>query len=156
MLKVASEIGLEVQQNGNSLAVEKRELNGFEFDASDNPDLVPALEILGCFADGSSQIRGVKRLVYKESNRLQTLPTELVKMGAIIHAEDDLIKIEGNKELIGSAFDSHNDHRVAMACAAASLGARGESIIDNSEAVSKSYPDFFHDLTKLGAQLNVE
>lgn len=156
ILKIASEIGLEVQQDGNSLTVGKRELDGFGFDASNNPDLVPPLEILGCFADGSSEIRGVRRLVYKESNRLQTLPTELVKMGAKIHAENDLIKIEGNRQLIGSAFDSHNDHRVAMACAAASLGARGESIIHNSEAVSKSYPDFFHDLTKLGAQLNVE
>ncbi|TMI15665.1 3-phosphoshikimate 1-carboxyvinyltransferase [Candidatus Bathyarchaeota archaeon] len=156
ILKIAPEIGFEAQQNGDSLTIGKRELHGFDFDASNNPDLVPALEILGCFADGATKIRGVKRLVYKESNRLQTLPTELVKMGAKIHVEDDVIKIEGNRELVGSAFDSHSDHRVAMACAAASLGAEGESIIQNSEAVSKSYPEFFQDLTKLGAQLSVE
>src|SRR5712692_396171 len=156
ILKIAREIGLELQQSGNTLTIEKRELDGFEFDASDNPDLVPPLETLGCFADGSSEIRGVKRLVYKESNRLQTLPTELVKMGAKIQVEDDMIKIEGTRELIGSAFDSHSDHRVAMACAAASLGAKGESIIQNSEAVSKSYPEFFQDLAKLGVQLFVE
>jgi len=156
ILKIAREIGLEIQQNGNGLTIREGELDGFEFDASNNPDLVPPLETLGCFADGSSEIRGVKRLVYKESNRLQTLPTELVKMGAKIHAEDDMIKIEGNRELIGSAFDSHSDHRVAMACAAASLGAKGESVIHNSEAVSKSYPEFFQDLTKLGVQLFVE
>ena len=155
-MKIAPEIGFEAQQNGDSLTIGKRELHGFDFDASNNPDLVPALEILGCFADGATKIRGVKRLVYKESNRLQTLPTELVKMGAKIHVEDDVIKIEGNRELVGSAFDSHSDHRVAMACAAASLGAEGESIIQNSEAVSKSYPEFFQDLTKLGAQLSVE
>src|SRR5207245_11749634 len=101
-------------------------LDGFEFDASNNPDLVPPLEILACFADGSSEIRGVKRLVYKESNRLQTLPTELVKMGARIQVEDDMIRIEGTRELIGSAFDSQSDHRVAMACAAASLAAQVE------------------------------
>jgi 3-phosphoshikimate 1-carboxyvinyltransferase len=156
ILKIAPEIGLEVQLNGDALTIGKRELDGFEFDASDNPDLVPPLETIGCFANGSSEIRGVKRLVYKESNRLQTLLTELVKMGAKIHVEDDLIKIDGKRELTGSAFDSHNDHRVAMACAAASLGANGESIIHNSEAVSKSYPEFFQDLGKLGVQLSVE
>jgi 3-phosphoshikimate 1-carboxyvinyltransferase len=156
ILKIAPEIGLEVQPNGDALTIAKRELDGFEFDASNNPDLVPPLETIGCFADGSSEIRGVKRLVYKESNRLQTLPTELVKMGAKIHVEDDLIKIDGNRELAGSAFDSHNDHRVAMACAAASLGANGDSTIQNSEAVSKSYPEFFQDLGKLGVQLSVE
>jgi len=156
ILKILPEIGLEVHQNGHGLTIGKRELDGFEFDASNNPDLVPPLETLGCFADGSSEIRGVKRLVYKESNRLQTLPTELAKMGAKIHAEDDMIKIEGSRELVGRALDSHDDHRVAMACAAASLGARGESIIHNSEAVSKSYPEFFQDLARLGVQLSVE
>ena len=156
MMKVAPEIGLEVQQDGDSLTIGKGELNGFDFDASNNPDLVPPLEILGCFADGSTEIRGVKRLVYKESNRLQTLPTELGKMGAKIHVGNDMIKIEGNRELVGSTFDSHGDHRVAMACAAASLGAKGESVIQDSKAVSKSYPEFFQDLTKLGAQLIVE
>jgi 3-phosphoshikimate 1-carboxyvinyltransferase len=156
ILKIAREIGLEIRQNGDDLTIGKGELDGFEFDATDNPDLVPPLETLGCFADGSSEIRGVTRLVYKESNRLQTLPTELVKMGAKIHAEDDMIKIEGNRELIGSAFDSHSDHRVAMACAAASLGAKGESIIHNSEVVSKSYPEFYQDLAKLGVRLFVE
>jgi 3-phosphoshikimate 1-carboxyvinyltransferase len=156
ILKMAPEIGLEVQQNGNNLTISRGELDGFDFDASNNPDLVPPLEILGCFADGATEIRGVKRLAYKESNRLKTLPTELVKMGAKIHVEDDMIKIEGNRELFGSTFDSHSDHRVAMACAAASLGAKGESTIQNSEAVSKSYPEFFQDLSKLGAELSVE
>jgi 3-phosphoshikimate 1-carboxyvinyltransferase len=156
ILKIAPEIGLEVQQNGNSLTIGKRELNGFEFDASNNPDLVPPLETIGCFADGASEIRGVKRLVYKESNRLQTLPTELAKMGATIHVEDDLIKIDGKRDLIGATFDSQGDHRVAMACAVASLGATGESVIHDSETVAKSYPEFFPDLSRLGIQLIVE
>lgn len=156
ILKIAPEIGLEIQQNGDSLTIGKGELDGFDFDASNNPDLVPPLEALGCFANGSTEIRGVRRLVYKESNRLQTLPTELVKMGAKIHVGDDMIKIEGNRELVGSAFESHGDHRVAMACTAASLGASGESVIQNSEVVSKSYPEFFQDLAKLGVQLSVE
>ena len=156
ILKILPEIGLEVQQNGDALTIGTGELDGFEFDASNNPDLVPPLETLGCFADGSSEIRGVKRLIYKESNRSQTLPTELAKMGAKIHVEDDLIRIDGKRELTGATFDSQGDHRVAMACSVASLGARGESVIRNSETVAKSYPEFFQDLTRLGVQLSVE
>ena len=156
ILKIAPEIGLEIQQDGDSLTIGKREIDGFEFDASNNPDLVPPLETIGCFADGSSEIRGVKRLIYKESNRSQTLPTELAKMGAKIHVEDDLIRIDGKRELTGATFDSQGDHRVAMACSVASLGARGESVIRNSETVAKSYPEFFQDLTRLGVQLSVE
>jgi len=156
ILKIASDIGLEVQQKESSLSIRKRELDGFQFDASNNPDLVPPLETIGCFANGSSEIRGVKRLVYKESNRLQTLPTELARMGAKIHVEDDLIKIDGRRKLTGAMFDSQGDHRVAMACTVASLGARGESVLQNSETVAKSYPEFFQDLAKLGVQLSVE
>jgi 3-phosphoshikimate 1-carboxyvinyltransferase len=156
ILKIMPEIGFELEQTGESLTIKKGELDGFDFDATNNPDLVPPLETLGCYAKGTTTIRGVKRLVYKESDRLRSLPTELAKMGARIHVEENLVKIEGGGDLTGSSVDSHADHRVAMACAAASLGARGESLIENSGVVSKSYPEFFQDLTKLGVQLHVE
>ena len=156
ILKIIHEIGLDVHQEGDNLTIRKSELDGFEFDASDNPDLVPPLEAIGCFAHGSSEIRGVKRLVHKESDRLHSLPSELSKMGAKIQVGDNIVKITGGGEMVGNTLDSHSDHRVAMACAAASLGARGESVIHNSEVISKSYPEFFQDLTRLGAQLSVE
>jgi len=58
--------------------------------------------------------------------------------------------------LAGSELDSNHDHRVAMSCAIASIGATGDSSIRNAEVVSKSYPEFFQDLTRLGVDLNVE
>ena len=155
ILKVVPDTGLEIEQNERKLAVRKRELRGFVFDAHDNPDLVPPLEALGSFAEGRSEIHGVERLVYKESDRLHSVPMELVKMGAKIHVENDRVKIEGG-ELTGSALDSHNDHRVVMACATACLGAVGDSTIDGADVVSKSYPSFFQDLTRLGARISVE
>jgi len=125
------------------------------FDAVNNPDLVPPLEVLGCFAKGTSEIRGVKRLRYKETNRLQTIPAELGKMGAKVSISDDVVKISGG-EMVGCALDSKHDHRVAMSCVIASIGASGDSSIRNAEAVSKSYPEFFQDLIRLGVELNVE
>jgi 3-phosphoshikimate 1-carboxyvinyltransferase len=155
ILKVLPQTGLEIEETRDKLTIRKRELEGFVFDARDNPDLVPPLEALGSLADGWSEIQGVRRLVYKESDRLHSVPMELAKMGAKIHVEDDRVKIEGG-ELTGSTLDSHHDHRVVMACAAASLGATGESTIDGAEVVSKSYPEFFQDLARLGARINVE
>ncbi|HVH15012.1 MAG TPA: 3-phosphoshikimate 1-carboxyvinyltransferase [Candidatus Angelobacter sp.] len=154
-LKVAGQMGLDVRNVGGTLEVRGSKLEPFEFDAMDNPDLVPPLEVLGCFAKGTSEIRGVERLRYKETNRLQTIPAELVKMGAKIRVNGSDVKIEGGG-LVGCELDSKHDHRVAMSCAIASIGAMGDSSIHNAEAVSKSYPEFFQDLARLGVDLNVE
>ena len=154
-LKVIDQMGLDIRTTGQALEVRGSMLKPFEFDASNNPDLVPPLEVLGCFAKGTSEIRGVKRLRYKETNRLQTIPDELQKMGASISLNDDVVKIR-SEGLVGGELDSKGDHRVAMSCAIASIGAVGNSSIHNAEAVSKSYPEFFQHLIRLGVELNVE
>jgi 3-phosphoshikimate 1-carboxyvinyltransferase len=76
-------------------------------------------------------------------------------MGAKISVNDDVIRIRGGV-LKGCKLDSKHDHRVAMSCAIASIAAKGDSSIHNAEAVSKSYPEFFEDLSTLGVKLNVE
>ena len=154
-LKVIDQIGIEVHTTGQNLTVRGSNLKPFQFDAVNNPDLVPPLEVLGCFAKGVSEIRGVRRLRYKETNRLETIPTELEKMGANIKVNGDTVKIQG-KGLVGCELDSQSDHRVAMSCAIASIGASGDSSIHTAEAVSKSYPEFFQDLTRLGVKIHVE
>lgn len=156
MLDIAPLLGLRIFRKEETLIVERSKLQGFQFDASNNPDLVPALEVIGCLARGPSEITGLRRLRYKESNRLLTVPLELSKMGAKIHVKEDRVRIEEGAMLRGTSLDSHGDHRVAMACSIAALGAHGESIIENAEAVTKSYPDFFDDLRGLGAEIRVE
>ena len=155
ILKIAPQLGLELYRKGGALVVKRSSIQSFRFDASNNPDLVPVLEVLGCAARGISEITGLRRLRFKESNRLLTVPMELSKMGGRIHIDEDHVKIEP-KRLSGARLDSYHDHRVAMACSIAALGAHGDSVIENVEAVSKSYPDFFGDLSKLGAEIHVE
>ena len=156
ILKIAPQLGLEFHRNGAAVIVERSSIQSFRFDARDNPDLVPVLEVLGCVANGISEITGLRRLRFKESNRLLSVPVELSKMGGKIRVGEDNVKIEPIRRLTGTSLDSYNDHRVAMACSIAALGAHGESSIENAEAVSKSYPDFFDDLAKLGAEIHVE
>jgi 3-phosphoshikimate 1-carboxyvinyltransferase len=128
-------------------------LKAVDVDAKNIPDLVPVCAVLACYAKGTSKIHDAHRLRYKESNRLLTLYLELKKMGAQISMEEDSLTIEGPSPLHGAVIDSHNDHRIAMACAIAALGATGETRIQDAECVRKSYPHFFNDLRLLGVNV---
>jgi 3-phosphoshikimate 1-carboxyvinyltransferase len=127
-------------------------LKPIEVDAKNIPDLVPAIAVLSCYAKGSSHIFGAHRLKLKESDRLQSLYLELTKMGAQITINTDGLIIEG-APLYGAVIDPHNDHRIAMACAVAALGAEGETTIQNAQCVRKSYPQFFTHLRQIGAEV---
>jgi 3-phosphoshikimate 1-carboxyvinyltransferase len=109
--------------------------------------------VLACFAKGTTKISGAKRLRLKESNRLDSLNLELKKMGANIIVNEDSLTVKGPCKLRGSDINPHNDHRIAMACAVAALGADGETTIHDAECVKKSYPRFFNDLHSLGGNV---
>jgi 3-phosphoshikimate 1-carboxyvinyltransferase len=116
------------------------------------PDLVPVIAVLACYAKGKSHISGAKRLRLKESDRLQSIYTELTKMGAQITINEDGLTING-ASLHGAVIDPHNDHRIAMAATVAALGANGQTTITNSECIRKSYPQFYTHLEQLGVEV---
>ena len=126
-------------------------LKPFHFNATDCPDLFPPLVALAAYCNGTTVIEGVNRLAHKESNRGLTLQEEFGKMGIVIKLQDDLMLIEGGSGLNGATVHSHHDHRIAMACAVAGLKANGATIIEEAEAINKSYPEFYQHLKILGA-----
>jgi 3-phosphoshikimate 1-carboxyvinyltransferase len=128
-------------------------LRGFEFDATDCPDLFPPLVALAAYCKGETRITGVRRLKHKESNRAVTLQDEFDLMGVSIKLEDDIMIVQGGGIVKGADVHSHHDHRIAMALAVAALGANSETVIEESQAVKKSYPDFYNDLQRLGARV---
>jgi 3-phosphoshikimate 1-carboxyvinyltransferase len=134
-------------EGGNSL------LEAVDVNAKNIPDLVPVCAVLACYAKGTSRIHDARRLRYKESDRLLSLYAELGRMGADIKMDEDSLTVEGPCTLHGARIDSHGDHRIAMACAVAALGAQGETTISDADCVKKSYPGFFKDLRKLGADV---
>ena len=137
---------IEIEGNGGFL-------NAVDIDARDIPDLVPVCAALACYANGTTKIHDAERLKLKESDRLTSLFFELRKMGADIAAEESSLTINGPCNLHGATIDSHNDHRIAMACSVAALRAEGETVIQSAECVRKSYPQFFNDLRTLGVDL---
>ncbi|HET6256887.1 MAG TPA: 3-phosphoshikimate 1-carboxyvinyltransferase [Puia sp.] len=124
----------------------------FRFDATDCPDLFPPLVALAAHCEGTTVITGVSRLAHKESNRGLTLQEEFGKMGIIIDLVADTMLIRGGT-VKGARVHSRHDHRIAMACAVAALRANGEAVIEEAQAIDKSYPDFYRDLQRLGGAL---
>lgn len=153
ILGILKETDSKVRVGDEHLEVEGRQLNAVDVDAKDIPDLVPVCAALACYSRGTSKLYSARRLRYKESDRLSSLHAELKKMGADITIIEDSLVIRGPCPLHGTTIDPHNDHRIAMACAIAALGASGETRIQNSECVRKSYPNFFNDLRSLGADI---
>ena len=126
-------------------------LQAFHFDATDCPDLFPPLVALASYCTGKTVIEGVSRLAHKESNRGLTLQDEFAKLGVEIVLQDDLMIVNGGNGLHGATVHSRHDHRIAMACAVAALKATDTVTIEEAEAVSKSYPNFYQHIEKLGA-----
>lgn len=150
---MAANAGMAIEAKG--IRMVPTEMNAFDFDATDCPDLFPPLVALAAYCKGKTKIKGVSRLAHKESNRAVTLQDEFDMMGVTIGLEDDIMIIHGGKGVKGADVSSHHDHRIAMACAVAGLKADSEMVIDNAEAVSKSYPDFYDHLQQLGALVSL-
>lgn len=129
---------------------------GTTIDFSQSPDLGPALTVLASLSDGNSKFIDAKRLRIKECDRITCMKEELNKLGAKITEFDDGMDIIGVDSFTGGIIDSHNDHRVAMSIAMASLKATGDIKILNAECVSKSYPNFWHIFESLGGKIIYE
>lgn len=141
--------GCKIDLSGGGIRVDGTALSPFEFDATNCPDLFPALVVLAAKCEGISTIRGVGRLVHKESNRGEALREEFAKMGLRIEIDGDSMQVYGTGSLRGAVVNSHHDHRIAMCLAIAGSFASGETIIRDAEAVSKSYPEFWRHLESL-------
>ena len=142
--------GAHIISGENQIEITRSELKAYEFDATESPDLFPPLVALASYCEGISTIKGVSRLIYKESDRAKALQEEFSKMGIKIEINDDLMFVIGGKPQ-GARVESHDDHRIAMAIAVASLGATGKVSIRDSQCIAKSYPGFFDDLRHVGA-----
>lgn len=146
--------GANLEHYNNEFTIGKSKLNSYNFDATHCPDLFPPLVVLAAAAEGTSKINGVNRLSQKESNRGLVLRQEMGKLGIQIDLSGDEMTVHGGQIKGGEIF-SHHDHRIAMAGAVAALIADGPVTIQNAECVSKSYPDFFDDMKRVGVQMEI-
>ena len=106
-------------------------------------DEIPVIALLATQAEGTTVIRDAEELKVKETNRIDTVVNELRKLGANIEATDDGMIIRGRTSLTGGTVSSHGDHRIGMMLAIAALLAKEPVYLENPDAISISYPEFF-------------
>jgi 3-phosphoshikimate 1-carboxyvinyltransferase len=112
-------------------------------------DEIPVLAILASQCNGTSIIRDAKELRVKETDRIEVVTRFLKEMGANVEAKEDGMVIHGPTPLRGTKIDSSGDHRIGMSFAIAGSIAQGETIIENSDSINTSYPQFLDHFEKL-------
>jgi 3-phosphoshikimate 1-carboxyvinyltransferase len=138
-------------EDGLFISKGKPEKGLLEWDFRDSPDIsVPT--IVACAMAGRKVVfRGLGGLRIKESDRIESLRSELQKFNA------DLIPSSGGTWSLKPAktkkkkvkLNAHADHRIAMAFMIPSMTGIEMEITD-PEVVSKSYPGFWKDMQQLG------
>lgn len=141
--------GADVRCAENSVTVRPGRLHGITVDASQIPDLVPAVSVTAALAEGDTYITHAQRLRWKESDRLHATAELLRSLGGSSEEREDGLVIHGRPVLNGGMADPHGDHRIAMAAAAAACGCRENVILSQAECVEKSYPRFWDDYALL-------
>jgi 3-phosphoshikimate 1-carboxyvinyltransferase len=127
-----------------------------EIDASQIPDLVPALAAAAALLPGRvTRISNAGRLRLKESDRLAAMAEGLNRLGGQVRELPDGLEITGVTRLRGGTAEGYGDHRIVMALAVAALRSEGEVILTDAQSVRKSYPDFFRDYNRLGGKAYV-
>ena len=161
ILRVAEAMGASITYLSRSddggepvadLLVRSSALHGVTIEGEIIPTLIdelPVIAVMAAYAEGTTVIKDAAELKVKESNRIDVMVTNLLAMGCDIEDTEDGMIIRGGKPLHGSVIDSRADHRVAMSFAVAALAAEDETVIQGSECVDISYPEFFKDLKKL-------
>jgi 3-phosphoshikimate 1-carboxyvinyltransferase len=152
-----------LREMGSTLKVDREQgrvtVNGMEwleggrFDLADTPDLLPVVSILALKARGPVTITGVAHARVKETDRISIIATELLKLGANIKEFPDGLTITPPVVIRNALLEAHNDHRLFMAFAIASMMTE-KSIIAGAESVDVSYPNFISDMKNLGALIS--
>ena len=157
IVPIMERFGAQVGWQENAVKASSGKLKGIDIDAAQIPDLVPILCTAAALAEGKTLIYNAGRLRIKESDRLKAMAEGLQRLGVSVTQQPDSILIEGGNVMPSEevVLDSYDDHRIVMALAVAAAALGVEAVIERAEAVSKSYPTFFAEFTRLGGAADV-
>jgi 3-phosphoshikimate 1-carboxyvinyltransferase len=153
--KLFIDFGVETTFNDNSINVKKVNNSqlSMNFDLISSPDLAQTIAVtcLGLRVD--CRLTGLHTLLIKETNRLVALKNEIKKLGTQVEITEDSLSFINPKKLISNAeIETYEDHRMAMSFAPLSI--LTNITIKDSDVVSKSYPNFWNDIMKIGVKIN--
>jgi len=112
-------------------------------------DELPLLGVIATKAKGLFVVKDATELRYKETDRIKAIVSNLNRIGVRVKEYKDGFALSGPQKVKGGIVDSCGDHRIAMAMAVAALASSDGILIENSECVSISFPNFFEILKTL-------
>lgn len=156
LVDIYKNFGVDTTFEDNSITLKKSKQHTIEnliLDLSNSPDIAQTITVT-CFGLGiRCELNGLHTLKIKETDRLSALKKELQKIGGKIAITDSSLKQEPNLQFLNpKIISTYQDHRMAMAFAPLAL--RTNIMIEDAHVVSKSYPNFWEDLKKLGFRIN--
>lgn len=139
--------GIKLSNTGNVTSFLSYDFNG-------SPDIVPTVMATCAALKVDAEFLNIDHLEHKESNRIESMRTELDKLGCALSKQGSCYNLKTvGKPKENLVFNTYNDHRIAM-CLAPLVLVYGSICIENPEIVNKSYPSFWDDFKKLNfAQL---
>ena len=154
--EIYKDFGVDTVFENNSIIIRKSAICNLQstiYNLQSAPDIAQTIAVT-CFGLGiGCHLSGLHTLKIKETDRLLALETELTKLGANISVTNDSLTLEiSSKTNPDVTIQTYQDHRMAMAFAPLAL--KTDLLIENADVVSKSYPDFWKDLEKIGFQIS--
>lgn len=155
--RMGAKINVELRGGADSepfgdLEIRGTGLKATEIQVQEIPRLIdelPILMVCACFAEGITIIKGASELRVKETDRINSMESNLKRMGAKIQVRSEEILIEGGFPLKGCSVSSFGDHRTAMSMVIVGLLAQGKTKIDDISCINKSFPDFLDILKQI-------
>jgi 3-phosphoshikimate 1-carboxyvinyltransferase len=112
-------------------------------------DEIPVLAVLGAVSELGLVVRDAAELRVKETDRIETIAHNLRRMNITVETTKDGLEIPGKQKFRAAQVQSCGDHRIAMAFSIAALAADGACLIEDAEAASVSFPEFYTTLRNL-------
>jgi len=156
VIDVLERMGAQLSYDGSQVEVKGHGgLRGIEFDGDAATDMILVMLPLAALASGESRFYGIGNLRLKECDRIAVPVHELGRLGVDCEEKEDEIIIRGRPAGYegGIELGTHHDHRVAQMLTIMGLRCRQGLVLNDAETVSKSYPGFYDDLTRLGARI---
>ncbi|MBN2572457.1 MAG: 3-phosphoshikimate 1-carboxyvinyltransferase [Ignavibacteriales bacterium] len=112
-------------------------------------DEIPILSVAGLFADGKFEIRNVKELRVKETDRISAVCNNMKKLGINVEEFEDGFSLDGEIKHLNNQFESYGDHRIAMTFSVLSLLLDGQNKVNGFGCVDVSNPEFLNQLSSI-------
>ncbi|MCO4778079.1 MULTISPECIES: 3-phosphoshikimate 1-carboxyvinyltransferase [Lentibacter] len=117
-------------------------------------DEYPVLSVVAAFAEGRTEMHGVKELRVKESDRIDAMAKGLRAAGVTVDEGEDWWAVEGRGHgnvTGGATVESRLDHRIAMSFLILGMASEQPMQVDDGGPIATSFPIFESLMGGLGA-----